>query len=71
MIMISSYLKRNIFCWLWCNSTHINNEETFTDFDESFDLTKHFSELANGEKSNVGKERGTVIYLHSTDNRLV
>ena len=67
MIMISScHAKKYDY------SVIVNNEETFIDFDESFDPTKYFIELVNGEKSNVGNKRGTVvIYLHSADNRLL
>ena len=55
-------------------TTHIiNNESNLLGFDGSFDLTKHFIKLANGEKSNnVAKKWVTsVIYLHSADNGLV
>ena len=67
MIMISScHAKKYDY------GVIVNNEETFIHFDESFDTTKYFIELVNGEKSNVAKKRGTVvIYLHSTDNRLL
>ena len=39
----------------------------------SFDPTKHLTKLANGEKSNsVASDSGAVvIYLHSTNKRLV
>ena len=55
-------------------TTHTeNNEEYFINIDKSFDPTKYFIELANGEKSdNVAKKKGTVvIYLHLTEVKIL
>ena len=42
-------------------TTHIVNDKSlFISFDKSFDKSKHFIELANGQKGNVAEARGDV-----------
>ena len=59
MIMISScHAKKYDY------GVIVNNEETFIDFDESFDTTKYFIELVNGENLMLQRKEVLLLFIY-------